>query len=320
MKISLLVPIYGVEKFIDKCAISLFEQTYGDIEYVFVDDCTPDKSLDILTQVLERYPQRQQQVRIISHETNQGLGAARKTALEAATGDFVLNVDSDDYLSRDAVEKLVMKQAETDADIVSGCVRIYRDNEKSEMLPFPLEDKKTFLRLLLIQNTIPHNLWGRLIRKSLFFENDIFPQKGVNQAEDYAVTPRLFFCAKTTVSILEPLYNYQIFSAGTFSDHISHRHVESVLMANKLNVSFFRKHDITQSYRFAMEVGMLNTFYIAMRVGLTWHEISDKCDYVPTGIFRVIHCGLTHPHTLKLLRLSYLAIKWLYKRQLHVPY
>lgn len=320
MRVSLLVPVYGVEKYIEKCAVSLFEQTYGDIEYVFVDDCSPDNSMTVLQQVLARYPHLEQRVNIIRHETNQGLGAARKTALEAATGDFVLNVDSDDFLTNDAVEKLVAKQVETGADIVTGCIRIYRGTEDFETLPLPQEDRETLLKLLLIQNTVPHNLCGKLVRRSLFTDNGISPEKGVNQAEDYAVTPRLFFCAKTIASVPEPLYHYQIFSAGSFSDHITLRHVDSVLKANELNVSFFRQRDAGKVYRFAVETGMLNTFYIAMRVGLTWREISDKCQYVPTGMFRAVHQLLAHPSTLKLLRFCYLALKWLYKRYLRVSY
>ena len=104
MKVSLLVPVYGVEKYIRQCSRTLFGQTYDDIEYVFVDDCSPDNSVAVIRQVLAEYPHREQQVRIVRHDHNRGLGAARKTALEAATGDFVLNVDSDDYLSLDAVE------------------------------------------------------------------------------------------------------------------------------------------------------------------------------------------------------------------------
>ena len=120
MKVSVLVPIYGVEKYIGQCAKTLFAQTYADIEYVFVDDCTPDRSIEVLQQILAEYPQRKNQVRIIRHEHNRGLGAARKTAFDATTGDFVLNVDSDDHLPLDAVEKLVACQQQTGADIVSG--------------------------------------------------------------------------------------------------------------------------------------------------------------------------------------------------------
>ena len=71
--ITIIIPIYGVEKYIERCATSLFEQTLNNIEYIFVDDATPDKSIEILTNVLERYPQRKPQVTIIRHARNQRL-------------------------------------------------------------------------------------------------------------------------------------------------------------------------------------------------------------------------------------------------------
>ena len=117
-KVSMLVPIYGVEKFIERCAVSLFEQTYQNIEYIFVNDCTKDNSVVILKNVMERYPQRKPQVRIIEHEKNKGLAGARNTAVAAATGEFVMHVDSDDYVDKDIVKKTILSQKKVDADIV----------------------------------------------------------------------------------------------------------------------------------------------------------------------------------------------------------
>ena len=167
MKVSLLVPVYGVEKYIRQCSQTLFGQTYDDIEYVFVDDCSPDNSVAVIRQVLAKYPHREQQVRIIRHDRkirhdrNRGLGAARKTALEAATGDFVLNVDSDDYLALDAVGKLVSCQQLTDADIVSGN---YSSHFEDDTIVFHREQhlsKGTSLKLMLIQHTLLPHIWAR---------------------------------------------------------------------------------------------------------------------------------------------------------------
>ena len=85
VKVSVCIPVYKVENFIEKCARSLFEQTMQEgIEFVFVNDCTPDRSIEILRQVLEEYPHRIELVKILHHDQNRGLVAARKTALAAA--------------------------------------------------------------------------------------------------------------------------------------------------------------------------------------------------------------------------------------------
>ena len=97
-KLSVLVPVYNVEAWIDKCARSLFEQTIDDVEYIFVDDCTSDRSIEILTATLAEYPRRIPQVKIIHHDKNRGLVASRNTALRVATGDFIIHCDSDDWV------------------------------------------------------------------------------------------------------------------------------------------------------------------------------------------------------------------------------
>ena len=120
MKVSILVPVFGVERFIERCARSLFEQTYPDLEYIFVDDGSIDRSIEILQSVVEEYPTRNAAVHLIKHDHNRGLGAARNTALDNATGEFVYHVDSDDYIDRDTIRLLVAKQKETNADIITG--------------------------------------------------------------------------------------------------------------------------------------------------------------------------------------------------------
>ena len=91
-RVSVCIPVYGVEKYIERCARSLFEQTMTDgIEFIFVNDCTKDNSIEILEKVLEEYPHRKEQVKIIHHEKNRGLVAARNTGLEHATGDYIIH-------------------------------------------------------------------------------------------------------------------------------------------------------------------------------------------------------------------------------------
>ena len=95
-KVSIIVPIYGVEHFIERCARSLFEQTLDGIEFIFVNDSTPDNSISILLRVLEDYPNRQNQVRIVQHEVNKGLPFARQTGIRLAKGEYIAHCDSDD--------------------------------------------------------------------------------------------------------------------------------------------------------------------------------------------------------------------------------
>ena len=108
-KVSIVIPIYNVEKYIIKCAKSLFEQTLDDIEYIFVNDCTPDNSIKVLLEVLEQYPNRKQQVKIITHKINLGAAIARKNGILAATGKYIIHCDGDDWTAPDMYQRLYEK-------------------------------------------------------------------------------------------------------------------------------------------------------------------------------------------------------------------
>ena len=119
VKVSVCIPVYGVEKYIEKCARSLFEQTMTDgIEFIFVNDCTPDKSIEILEKVLNEYPARRNQTRIIHHEKNSGPIAARNTAIKSAVGNYIICCDADDWVDLNLYKTMYEKAVETGADVV----------------------------------------------------------------------------------------------------------------------------------------------------------------------------------------------------------
>lgn len=207
--VSILVPVYGVEKYIERNARSLFEQTYPDLEYVFVNDCTPDGSIDVLKKVLADYPNRAESVVIINHEKNRGLAAARNTALDNATGEFVSIVDSDDWLEKDAIEVLVRKQLETNADIVSGNFYEHRDDGVVKVCsPDPCLWDKEKRVLMVMDGKLSYSIWGRLIRRSLFEENRIRCLEGCDMAEDVRQIILLSYYALTMSGVDCFVYHY----------------------------------------------------------------------------------------------------------------
>ena len=92
-KVSVIVPIYKVEKFIARCAKQLFEQTLPEVEYIFVNDCTPDNSMLELAKTIQAYPHKEHAIRICTHEVNKGLPSARNTGLQHAQGEFIFHCD-----------------------------------------------------------------------------------------------------------------------------------------------------------------------------------------------------------------------------------
>ena len=207
-KVSVLVPIYGVEKYIERNARSLFSQDYDNIEYIFVDDCSPDNSVAILQSVLNNYPNRASQVTILRHEQNRGLAATRNTALDSSSGDFLLLIDSDDWLSsNNVVSKLVETAVGDSADIVVFDFKnIYVDGEKKCRKNIPT-DKKKYLKFI-IEHRITASLCTCFYRASLFKDNGIRNVEGINMGEDYSVQPRLIYYAKKISYLQEFIYCY----------------------------------------------------------------------------------------------------------------
>ena len=121
-KITVGMPVYGVEKYIRKCMLSVLNQTFADdIEILAVDDLGPDKSIDIIKELKATHP-RGKNIRIITQPHNMGCWAARNRILEEAQGEYIMLVDSDDYISEDCIEKLYRQAVEHQAEAVYGSV------------------------------------------------------------------------------------------------------------------------------------------------------------------------------------------------------
>lgn len=259
IKVSILVPVYGVERYIEKCAISLFEQTYSDIEYVFVNDCTKDDSIGALKRVLAKYPKRIQQVRIINHKKNMGLGAARRTAILNANGDYILHVDSDDYIAENAVEVLVKEAQTSNADIVdSAFAEVANGNVMSSNLPY--HGKTEIYNGIIISRLgfVTNQIWGRLIKRSLYKENNIINVNGIDLGEDYSILPKLLYNGQRSY-IDDILYYYRIDNGASYMNScLSVKNIESCIIAHYDIYDYFLKENLSLYTKYSLELGMLN--------------------------------------------------------------
>ena len=205
--VSILIPVYGVEKYIERCARSVFEQTYENLEYIFVDDCTPDNSIALLEQVLSEYPQRVSLVRIITHKQNEGIAVVRNTAINNASGDFVYFLDSDDFIELDTIEALVSLQQKTNADIVTGKMYINVDKIDPRYVE-PMYYNKDEMLETILSNLWHHEIANRLVRRSLFIDHGIKALPHVNVCEDWQLTAKVVYYADTCVTLDKYTYHY----------------------------------------------------------------------------------------------------------------
>ncbi len=203
-KISVIVPVYNVDKYLSACLDSLISQTSGDFEIIVVDDGSTDKSPAMCDAYAAEYPDR---VTVI-HQENKGLGGARNTGIKAATGDYLFFLDSDDTVDPDALERLGGVIEKTDADMVLCGVRVITPDGKDVEYPLPYEDETVLFPKedkAVLTGTPEAPL--KITKRNLFSENGIeFPSKV--WYEDLRTTPKLLAAAEKVVVLKEPFYNY----------------------------------------------------------------------------------------------------------------
>lgn len=230
MKISIIIPIHKVEAFIARCATTLLEQTLREVEYIFVDDATPDSSIQVLEEVVARYPERKEQVRIVHHDVNKGLPAARNTGLAMATGEYIFHCDSDDYVELTMLEEMYKIAKEQDVDIVwCDWFLTFAENERYMKQPSfetPIEALKAML-----SGGMKYNVWNKLVRRSLYTDNGIQFPAGYGMGEDMAMM-MLFAHAQNVAYIPKAYYHYIKTNTNAFSQTYSDKH----LMELKHNV------------------------------------------------------------------------------------
>lgn len=227
-KISLIVPIYGVEKYIGKFAESALEQTYQDIQFIFVNDGTKDRSMEILNGLIDgKYSHLRERILIIDKE-NGGLPSARKAGLEAAEGEYILFADSDDWLETDAVEKVMSKAEETDADIVYFDIVKEYGHKKSikREREYTAASKEDFIVNIFNYKSHGYTV-TKCFRRRIYDENVIwFPPLGMH--EDIYLMSQIIFYAESIVHLPEVLYHYRKDNPGSFcSQDRKKRHIAS---------------------------------------------------------------------------------------------
>lgn len=240
IKVSVIIPVYGVESFIGRCAESLLNQTLDNVEFIFVNDATPDNSVNIIKQVISKYPQRADYCKIITHEENRGLPSARNTGLAHSTGDYIFHCDSDDYVEPTMLEDMYHAAIENKADIVwSDWYLTYAKTERYMHQPSydtPLDAIKSML-----SGGMKFNVWNKLVRRTLYSNNNICFPNGCGMGEDMTMI-MLFVHAKKVMHLPKAYYHYVKLNSGAFSQTYSNKHLEELQCNVQRIEQYIRAH------------------------------------------------------------------------------
>ena len=290
--VTIIVPIYNVERYVAQCAESLLSQTYADIEYIFVNDCTPDASMEVLLSVLKKYPQRSSQVYILNNERNRGLAYCRNKGVQSAHGNYIMHVDSDDYIKENAVEELVSLAKQENADIVISDFLLVRLNKIVEDLHvYPIEIHK-YLKELLERN-LPVCVCGKIFKRSLYLNNNIQVSENIDFGEDMVTLPRLVYYA-SKIAVSSPFYYYNQLNVNSYTKRIGEKAILSVIRTEQTLRDFFSdKMDMGELD------GVLSVYMQKMRAEILFNTSADlRKKYV--SLFS--QCGYVDLHLISSLR------------------
>lgn len=216
--VSINIPVYKVEKYIERCLNSVIKQTYRNIEIILVDDVSPDKSMEVAQLFFEKNPSFK--VKYIYHEENSGLSVGRNNGIINSEGKYIYMLDSDDYITEDCIEKLVKKAEEKNAEITVAETICYDSTEQKEKLLFPIKtNEKTIEGNARIFKEFVNGSWpiiapNKLYRRDFIEKNNLRFVKGLySQDELWA-----FHCAlvlNKIAFIKDVTYIYFLHGAST---------------------------------------------------------------------------------------------------------
>lgn len=207
-KVSVIVPFYKVERYIEKCASSLMQQTLEDLELIFVDDCGGDASADILQKVIEQYPNRD--VKVLKMEQNSGVSAARSCGIEISHGEYIGFCDSDDWVEPEMYRTLYEAAILHKADIV-GCGFVEHKEGRETFIQFDEEeDKEEKVFSFNLFGSVYGALWNKIVRRKFFIEHNEHLGDGLSMWEDSLTLIPMRLKSCRTVFLSPCLYHYNV--------------------------------------------------------------------------------------------------------------
>ena len=239
MNISVIIPVYNVEHYVERCIVSIINQTYTeDVECIIINDCTQDRSMEIVEKLVEQYS-GPIQFRLLHHEYNRGIAAVRNTGLNAANGHYIIYIDSDDYCEPDMLEKMYAKAIEEDADIVVTDFwmefhdkQVYqKDNKVSSEIISRLQE--------LLLNKVSSMLWNKLVRRKIYVDNFIQSVEGINNGEDYLLMHYLYYYADRIVYLPFAFVHYVKYNVSACTYSLSLTSLYNIIEGENRLVEFY---------------------------------------------------------------------------------
>lgn len=249
MKVSIIIPVYKVEKYIERCLLSALNQTWTELEIILVNDCTPDDSMKVVECVLASYI-HQKEVVILQHAVNRGLSAARNTGIEKAVGDYIYFLDSDDYLPLNSIELLAKAAVAYDVDFVIGNYKIegvHRHTPPLLLNTGLLPDNESILTTYSRDEWFVM-AWNKLVKRSFVCSKSLYFKEGIVHEDD--LWSFLLACQAQKAYVINETTYFYCLQSDSITGRVALRNLECRVQVIKSLYDFITSSPLQKENRF----------------------------------------------------------------------
>ena len=279
IKVSVILPVYGVADYIVKCAESLLAQTLEEMEFLFVDDRGPDNSIELLLQTIAGHP-REKQFRILKPEHNLGAGMARNYAIPEAKGEYVAFVDSDDWIEPDMFERMYNRAKEQGSTDLCMCQasKDYLDGTPSIILKNPDVSEGNFThekRAFFLTHYVSY-FWTFLYKRELIEQHTIrYPED--RSADDSFFLACALMTAKSLARVDVPFYHYLIRPGSICTTKDSVKYKKRLLVFSKL-MEYAKQQGVYTEFQSEIDFLYIKKGYLSTLVNYVVNALEPKKD------------------------------------------
>jgi glycosyltransferase involved in cell wall biosynthesis len=269
IKISIVVPIYNIESYVKTCIDSIINQTYQNLQIILINDGSKDKSGEIC----DTFAKRDSRVKVI-HTSNKGLSAARNEGIRRSSGDYIMFIDGDDYITLNALEDIVrIINEQNNIDIITGKMILYYNDTKQVKENFDFDQNKISNKsglevLNYYFEEIPAFMWSAcrsIYKRQLLTDNELYFTEGIT-SEDLDLIPRIFMCADKVAVYNKPFYYYRKLRPDSIINTVNTKKIYDIVSIIKKHIINLQKKHYSERFKkaFLMQLANAYAYYVGL--------------------------------------------------------
>lgn len=317
-KISVVIPVYNTEKYVEMCVNSILNQTYKNVEIILVDDGSPDGSPALLDRIASEHENI-----IVVHKENGGLSSARNAGIDVMTGEYVVFLDSDDTLTENAINLLVEKIISTNSDAVF-CDRYFKVSESSGISKLKhhfdkscqITDPKQFCLTVLIGKCRAWRAHSLIYRSDLLKDNNVRFPEGYT-SEDFPFNANFLLHANKIDFLEEPTVNY-LKRKGSITTTFNNKFIDTICFIDKVACDFLEQANLNDEKSIRMKDSLfcrnMVTYLFSAMSPLNSNSYSVKTKFVKDiftdDILKRFDCKLTDPYFDSKIKVVFYKIEY----------